>query len=117
MTYEKFKLVQNLGYFMLEGNTYDECAEEFSMKRDTVQRLINEKLKLINPKVFYLIKNRPYMVLQRAIYKKCTIEEARKIFKVSKKDVDKFLMKIYDLSPRSYVAMKNKLYQATYQPK
>lgn len=112
MTKVKMQLVLKLGYFMLHGNTYDECADEFLMKRGTVQRLINEKLKLINTKMFDLIKNKPYMVFQRAVYRKCSIEEARKVFHVSKKNFDKFLMDIYYVDPKQYMILRNKLYQA-----
>lgn len=109
MKYETMELVQRLGYFMLEGNTYDETSEEFKMNREKVKRLINEKLKLINPKVFNLIKNRPYMVFQRAVYKKCSIEEALAVFNVSKKRFDSFLLGIYETNPKKYVDMRNKM--------
>lgn len=104
------ELVERLGYYMLEGNTYAECAEEFRLKQAFVKRLINDNLGIVNPKLLRMIRNKPYMVFQRVIYRECSLKEARKVFQVSQKDFDEFLIGIYKKDFKKYIIMKTKIY-------
>ena len=61
---------------MAEGRNYDEVGEEFGLKGSVVKRLINEQLQYAKPKLYALVKNKPYMALQRVIHKNITVDEA-----------------------------------------
>ena len=78
MTYKQIDRVVAVGYCMAEGRNYDEVGEEFGLKGSVVKRLINEQLQYAKPKLYALVKNKPYMALQRVIHKNITVDEAWK---------------------------------------
>ena len=110
MKHETMNRTIGIAYFMLEGNSYTEAAEEFSIKRSMVKRCINEYLPYINPQLYILIKNKPIMVLNRVKNKGISLEEACSYFKISAEKVDLFLKQIAEKDPRSYIRYKSYIY-------
>lgn len=106
------KRLTDIAYYLLEGNTYAEAAEEFGLSEGHIKRCINEDLPRQNSKIFIVLKNRPYMVFQRCVFRGCSIEEARKTFQVSEQRFNKFMQSILKDSPGRYVYMKSKISKA-----
>ena len=107
------KRLTDIAYYLLEGNTYAEAAEEFGLSVWHLKKCINEDLPRQNYKIFVVLKNRPYMVFQRCVFKGCSIEEARKTFHVSEQRFDKFMQGILKDSPGRYVYMRSRISKAS----
>ena len=110
MTYKQIDRVVAVGYCMAEGRNYDEVGEEFGLKGSVVKRLINEQLQYAKPKLYALVKNKPYKALQRVIHQNITVDEACKFFRVPREKFDDYLKSIFKEDKAKYIAYKTKIY-------
>ncbi len=110
--YGEWKKCMQIAYYMLEGNTAQEAAEEFGISDGYVNHLITNQIRVSTPRIYEKIKNKPYMVFQRIIYRKCSVEEACSKHRISRKKFDLFLEEILRLDFKTYVAMRTKIHNA-----
>ncbi|MBQ3415927.1 MAG: hypothetical protein IJH39_11480 [Clostridia bacterium] len=101
--------ITSVANFMLEGRTYAEAAKEWGVSSGCIQRNINENFRYMDSKKYQLLKNRPYMAFQRVVYTSCSLEEALKVWQVSKKRFDEFMCSIFSQDKKSYLKMRGTL--------
>lgn len=101
-----------IAYFLLEGNTVEEAAEEFNFSEKYVSSIVNGQMRHDYPEIYTKLKNKPYMVFQRIVYRKVNLEEARKIFNVSEKNFNKFLSDILKKDFKTYIIVRTKIYNS-----
>ena len=105
-----------IAYYLLEGNSYSEAAEEFSVRKDTVKCSINEYLPYINADLYLKLKNKPLMALNRMKNKGISLEEACSFFNLSMERMNLFLKKLSEKNPRLYIRYKGYIYMNTKKP-
>lgn len=110
MTYKQIDRVVAMGYCMAEGRNYDEVGEEFGLKDSTVRKIINKQLQYAKPKLYALVKNKPYMALQRVIHQNISVDEACEFFRISRKNFDIYFKSIFTEDKAKYIAYKTKIY-------
>ena len=101
--------ITSVANYLLEGKTYKEAAKEWGVSSGCIQRNINEKFRYMDLKKFQLLKNRPYMAFQRVVYTSCSLEDALKVWQVSKKRFDEFMCSIFLQDRKSYLKMRGAL--------
>lgn len=105
-----------IAYFMLEGNSYSEAAEEFSLKESIIKYAINDHLPYINEQLYVQLKNKPLMALNRMKNKGISLEEACLFFNLSMERMNLFLKKLSEKNPRLYIRYKGYIYMNTNKP-
>lgn len=85
-----------IAYFLAEGHTLDEAAQEFRCRRETIERRL-EIVKFHNSKLYERATSRYLRALGAIVELKIPVNEALKKFKVNKKDFNTFLEK--DVKP------------------
>lgn len=110
-TYWKRTQLRTLMESLLQGNTYKEVAEEFGYGEDWVKR----KMRWIRqdyPEKYCKIKNKPYMVFQRIIYKGCTLDEALKAFHLSEERFWNFMKEVLQKDPKLYIKVRSSIHNS-----
>ena len=105
---ERLREVAN---YLSEGNTYAEAAEHFKSycySESLIKRSINENLPHEDLKLYMMLKSKRYMILQRVLNKGCKFNEARKVFLISWKRLDKLMREFYEYSPKHNAPMYSK---------
>ncbi len=110
MTYKQIDRVVTIALYLAEGKNYNEVGEEFGLKSSTVKWIINEQLQYAKPELYALVKNKPYMALQRVIHQNITVDEACKFFRVPREKFDDYLKSIFKEDKAKYIAYKTRIY-------
>ena len=100
--------LRELANYLSEGNTNAEAVEHFrrySYSASIIKRSINENLPYENSKMYFKLKSKRYMILQRVQSTGCTFSEARVAFHVSWDKLDELMREFYEFSPRQNLKM------------